>query len=213
MNKSRGRPRGNPATKERISSVAYDLFLEHGYRGTTVRKVAAAAEVDSALISYHFGSKQGLFGEAMQFRCGKSAVMARAMEGDQAGFADRLLEAVLEMWADAEPLAELTRMAPQDADVMQVLQEFLEREIHGRIAEFLRGQDAEIHGRIAEFLRGQDATDRATAAVAVIGGLIFTRYLNPLRPASTMADADVRRIIAPALRAALQPTRRARAFG
>ncbi|MEV6413820.1 TetR family transcriptional regulator [Kribbella sp. NPDC051718] len=197
MNKSRGRPRGNPATKDRISAVAYDLFLEHGYRGTTVRKVAAAAEVDSALISYHFGSKQGLFGEAMQFRCGKSAAMVRALEGDQPGFADRLLEAVLEMWADAEPLAELTRMAPQDADVMQVLQEFLERE---------------IHGRIAEFLRGPDATDRATAAVAVIGGLIFTRYLNPLRPAATMSDADVRRIIAPALRAALQPARRSRAL-
>lgn len=196
MNKLRGRPRGNPATKDRISSVAYDLFLEHGYRGTTVRKVAAAAEVDSALISYHFGSKQGLFGEAMQFRCGKSAAMVRALEGDQQGFADRLLEAVLEMWADAEPLAELTRMAPQDADVMQVLQEFLERE---------------IHGRIAEFLRGPGATDRATAAVAVIGGLIFTRYLNPLRPAATMSDADVRRIIAPALRAALQPARRSRA--
>jgi AcrR family transcriptional regulator len=195
MNKSRGRPRGNPATRDRISSVAYDLFLEHGYRGTTIRKVAAAAEVDSALISYHFGSKQGLFGEAMQFRCGKSAAMVRALEGDQPGFADRLLDAVLEMWADAEPLAELTRMAPQDGDVMQVLQEFLERE---------------IHGRIAEFLRGPDATDRATAAVAVIGGLIFTRYLNPLRPAATMSDADVRRIITPALRAALQPARRSR---
>jgi AcrR family transcriptional regulator len=193
MNKSRGRPRGNPATKERITELAYDLFLEHGYRGTTVRKVAAAAGVDSALISYHFGSKQGLFGEAMQFRCGKSPAMVRALQGDQAGFADRLLEAVLEMWADTQPLADLTRMAPQDADVMQVLQEFLERE---------------VLGRIAEFLRGPDATDRATAAVAVIGGLIFTRYLNPLRPTATMSDADVRRILTPALRAALQPARR-----
>ncbi|GAA1570310.1 hypothetical protein GCM10009789_24820 [Kribbella sancticallisti] len=170
--------------------------MEPAAPNTTVRKVAAAAEVDSALISYHFGSKQGLFGEAMQFRCGKSAAMARALQGDQAGFADRLLEAVLEMWADAQPLAELTRMAPQDADVMLVLQEFLERE---------------VHGRIAEFLRGPEATDRATAAVAVIGGLILTRYLNPLRPASTMTDADVRRILAPALRAALQPARRSRA--
>jgi AcrR family transcriptional regulator len=196
MNKARGRPRGNPDTKAQIAAAAYDLFLDLGYRGTTVRGVAAAAGVDSALISYHFGSKQGLFGEAMQFRCGKSPAMARALQGDQEGFPDRLLEAVLEMWADAQPLSELTRMAPQDADVMLVLQEFLERE---------------VHGRIAEFLRGPGATDRATAAVAVIGGLIFTRYLNPLRPASTMTDADVRRILAPALRAALQPPRRSRA--
>jgi AcrR family transcriptional regulator len=192
MNKSRGRPRGNPDTRARIAEVAYDLFLEHGYRGTTVRRVAAAAEVDSALISYHFGSKQGLFGEAMQFRCGQSPAMALALQGDQAGFADRLLDAVLQMWADTEPLAELTRMAPQDVDVLQVLQEFLERE---------------ILGRIAEFLRGPDATERATAAVAVIGGVVFTRYLSPLRPVAALSDADVRRILTPALRAALTPVR------
>ncbi|WP_246486419.1 hypothetical protein [Kribbella qitaiheensis] len=110
----------------------------------------------------------------------------------RAGFADRLLDAVLEMWAGTEPLAELTRMAPQDVDVLEVLQEFLERE---------------ILGRIAELLRGPDATDRATAAVAVIGGLIFTRYLNPLRPTAALTDADVRRILGPALRAALNPVR------
>jgi len=42
------------------------LFLEHGYQGTTVRAIAASAGVDSALISYHFGSKQGLFGQSLK---------------------------------------------------------------------------------------------------------------------------------------------------
>ncbi|WP_063774786.1 TetR family transcriptional regulator [Kitasatospora azatica] len=73
MNKSRGRPPGNPPTKARITAVARELFLRDGYRGTTLRAVAAAAQVDPALISYHFGSKQGLFGEALQVRCAGSS--------------------------------------------------------------------------------------------------------------------------------------------
>jgi AcrR family transcriptional regulator len=125
MNKSRGRPRGNPPTKARIADVARALFLRHGYRGTTMRAVADAAGVDSALISYHFGSKQGL-------------------------------------------------------------------------------------DRLAEYLGGPDATDRATAAVAVIGGLIFTRYLNPLRPTARLSAADVHRILGPPLRAALRGSARPR---
>jgi hypothetical protein len=42
----------------------------------------------------------------------------------------------------------------------------------------------------------------------VLGGLIFTRYLNPLRPVAALPPAEVRRLLAPALRAALQPAGR-----
>ncbi len=63
--------------------------------------------------------------------------------------------------------------------------------------------EREVTNRIAEYLGGPDATERATAAVTVIGGLIFTRYLNPTGAAAAMSAADLRRILAPALRAAL----------
>lgn len=41
--RTRGRPRGNPPTRESIVSAARSLFLEHGYRSTTLRAVAGAA--------------------------------------------------------------------------------------------------------------------------------------------------------------------------
>jgi AcrR family transcriptional regulator len=186
MNKSRGRPRGNPDTKAHITQAARSLFLERGYRGTTVRAIAAAAGVDSALISYHFGSKQALFGQSLNLLCVESTALDRALQGDQAGLADRLLAAVTDVW-DATSPAE-NRMALQDDDTMRALREYLE---------------CELLGRIAEFLGGPDATERATAAVVVIGGLIFTRHLNPLRPVAGLPAEDVRRILAPALRAAL----------
>lgn len=184
MNKSRGRPRGNPPTRARIADAARPLFLDRGYRGTTVRAIAAAAQVDSALISYHFGSKQGLFAESMGFSC-QSPDLAAAFEGDLAGLPGRLLRAVMALWEGAPP----DGLAMRDADAMEVFREYLE---------------TELHGRLAEFLRGPGATDRATAAVAVIGGLVFTRYLNPLRPAADLPPAELERIMLPSLRAALR---------
>ena len=48
------------ATRERILDSAEKLFAERGYYGVSIRDVTGAADVDVALVSYHFGSKQGL---------------------------------------------------------------------------------------------------------------------------------------------------------
>lgn len=201
LNKGRGRPRGNPPTRARIAEVAHELFRANGYRGTTVRAVAAAAGVDSALISYHFGSKEGLFAEAVRLRCTRSALLSRAVEGDRAGLADRLLDALVELWEDPGPadrrdplgpLGPLDPLEPPDDRTMAVFREYLERE---------------VIGRIAELIGGPDATERATAAVTVLGGLVFTRYLNPLASTAGLSAANVRRVHGPALRAALHGAR------
>jgi hypothetical protein len=113
-----------------------------------------------------------------------------ALEGDPAALADRLLDAVTALWEDPSGagFSAMDGTALRDEDVMRVFREFLARE---------------VLGRIADHLGGRDATERATAAVAVIGGLIFTRYLNPLGPVAVLDAVDVRRILGPALRAAL----------
>jgi AcrR family transcriptional regulator len=195
MNKSRGRPRGNPPTRNHLVEVARALFLERGYQGTTVRAIAAGAGVDSALISYHFGSKHGLFAEAMLLRLSPSALLGDALGGDPAGLPERLLHAVTELWDDPEhsaPLAALIRTALQDEAVLRAFREYTEREVHGRIAEYL-----------SRYTGPREATERAAAASAVIGGLIFTRYLVPLPTAAGLSADGVRRVFGPALRAAL----------
>jgi AcrR family transcriptional regulator len=48
-------------TRERILTGAQELFAERGYDRTTIRSVAAAAQVDPALVMQHFGSKEQLF--------------------------------------------------------------------------------------------------------------------------------------------------------
>lgn len=48
-------------TRERILAQALPLFAARGFSGTSVRQVAAAAEVNVATLAYHFSDKQGLY--------------------------------------------------------------------------------------------------------------------------------------------------------
>ena len=49
------------ATERRILDAARASFGEHGFERTTIRAIAAAAQVDPALVMQYFGSKQALF--------------------------------------------------------------------------------------------------------------------------------------------------------
>lgn len=46
--------------KEKILEAAEELFAEKGYEGTSVRDIAQKADVNIAMISYYFGSKEKL---------------------------------------------------------------------------------------------------------------------------------------------------------
>ena len=48
-------------TRQRIIETSLRLFAEHGFKGVSVRDISAAAGVNVASVSYHFGSKQGLY--------------------------------------------------------------------------------------------------------------------------------------------------------
>ena len=61
-----GRPRGASGTRERILVSARELFARNGIGNTSIRAVAAAADVDSALVHHYFGTKEKLFAAAIQ---------------------------------------------------------------------------------------------------------------------------------------------------
>ncbi|MFD8981687.1 TetR/AcrR family transcriptional regulator [Streptomyces sp. NPDC059564] len=184
--RTRGRPRGNPPTRESIVSAARALFLEHGYRGTTLRAIARDAGVDPALIAYHFGSKKGLFADVMQLQCANALTVDEVLGGDPATLPGRLIDAVTGLWEDAGFL----RLTSQGDEAAEVIREYLERE---------------LLARLVEFLGGRDATARATAVVTILGGLIYTRYLNPLPTPAALTPSESRHVLVPALRAALAP--------
>lgn len=53
------------STKTDLLAVTAKLFAEHGWRGTTTRRIADAAGVNEVTVFRHFGSKEALLSEAV----------------------------------------------------------------------------------------------------------------------------------------------------
>ncbi|MFJ2893995.1 TetR/AcrR family transcriptional regulator [Streptomyces sp. NPDC087218] len=146
----------------------------------------AIAGVDPALIAHHFGSQKGLFAEVMQLQCAQALTVDDVLAGDRATLPDRLIDAVTDLWEDAD----FRWLTAHGNEAAEAVREYLEQE---------------LLARLVEFLGGRDATARATAVVTILGGLIHTRYLNPLPTPAALTPSEARRMLAPALRAALAP--------
>lgn len=54
--------------KEHIINTAIELFAERGYEGTSIRDLAAKADVNIAMVNYYFGSKDKLFEAMIEYK-------------------------------------------------------------------------------------------------------------------------------------------------
>jgi len=184
---------GHPDTRSLIMRAARDRFLAEGYAGTSVRAVARDAGVDHALVNYHFGSKQGLFGEVMALTLTPTRVLDAVVARGGPGVPEAVLTALLAVWDDPAhhaPLVTMMGEATTNPQVRELVCGYLEREVFGRIAE--------LNG-------GRNARARAAGAATILSGLVFARYLVRLEPLASMSPPEVVKVIAPALRATLRP--------
>jgi AcrR family transcriptional regulator len=79
-------------TRELLLDVTVALFAEHGWRGTTTRRIAAAAGLNEVTVFRTFGSKDALLLEAVQS-------VARAAEAEGLPTEPRDLAPELIAWA------------------------------------------------------------------------------------------------------------------
>lgn len=69
---------------QHILDKAEELFASHGYEGTTVRDIATAADVNLAMISYYFGSKEKLMEVLFRHRMDGTRATIEAVVVNQA---------------------------------------------------------------------------------------------------------------------------------
>lgn len=173
-----GRWRSGAESKERVLRAARELFAQHGYGGTSVRSIAAAAEVDPAMVFYFFGTKQGLFAAAVDLSGALPAAIEAIFDGDFATIGERIVRTLLANLdgSDRTPLVTLTRSAPTDARSEALLREFIDREITGRLAALLGTPDAAL---------------RAGMVDVQILGLAVARYIVRLEPIASASVDDL----------------------
>ena len=54
-------------TRLRLLEAAREVFSEHSFQGATVREICRRADANVAAVNYHFGSKDELLAEALNF--------------------------------------------------------------------------------------------------------------------------------------------------
>lgn len=59
--------------RERILTVACEVFAEQGFRNTTIRDICQQAGVNVASVNYYFSSKEKLYEEVCKYACGISS--------------------------------------------------------------------------------------------------------------------------------------------
>jgi AcrR family transcriptional regulator len=190
---SRGRRRGSPDTREQILEVARRRFLAEGFGPVTMRSIAAEAGVDAALLSYFFGSKQGLVSAALALSANPADLLATALPGPLERLPERALRLLLHTWDHPDQgssLQVMLRSATHDPAVARLVREVIERGIVDRIA-------AHVGGR--------DARKRAGLFATQATGVIFSRYILELEPIASMPADELVRRLAPGMRAVLLP--------
>jgi AcrR family transcriptional regulator len=93
-----GRPAGSSNTRERILASARELFARNGISNTSIRAVAAAAGVASALVHHYFGTKEKLFAAAVHIPIDPMDVIGPLRDVPVEELGHRLPSILLQLW-------------------------------------------------------------------------------------------------------------------
>jgi len=171
---------------ERVLAAALEVLKADGYAGLTTAKVAARSGQNKALISYHFGSKQGLVAEA-----------ARAVSG---AITDELLRAIGEP-RDVGALARrvvdgVAGLGQRDKGLPRMYFDLaahaiVEPEVRAIMAEMKAGFRGVMRQQLARVSDGPRSSEAAEAAavymVACFEGLMLEQVERGETPALARA--------------------------
>jgi AcrR family transcriptional regulator len=139
-------------TRARLLDAARVVFAEHGFQGATVREICRRAEANVAAVNYHFGSKDGLLVEALNFTRLKALQTANAKASKCPSMRLRLFihDFMLTLLGETNASEQCQIMARELADPTPVLDKIV-REAIAPLHAFLGDLVREIvDGKIGE---------------------------------------------------------------
>ncbi|MGH3519986.1 MAG: TetR/AcrR family transcriptional regulator [Haloechinothrix sp.] len=174
--KRRGRRRGGQDTRAALLEAALAVFAESGYDGATVRGIANRAGVDAAMVNHWFGSKEGLFAEAvLQLPFNPKEILGYLLDGEVNTLGERIVRRFLTVWdsADGGVFVALVRSVASYEQARHVLRDFFLKYVFSGVIAATGSDQQQL---------------RATLCATQMIGLGMVRYVGQFEP---LASADI----------------------
>jgi len=162
-------------------------FGEAGYAPTTLRSVAAGAGVDPRLVLHYFGSKRGLFLEAVELPMDPSAIASLALRGESGTVGERVAALILSVLDDPtsrDVLMGILRSAVTDAEAAGLVRDILSERVLLPIAREVSADRPEL---------------RASMVASQVIGLAIARHVVGLEPVASASRETLIAALAPAI--------------
>ncbi len=182
-----GRPRGVSDTRDRILHSARELFARNGFDKTSIRGIAAASGVDSALVHHYFGTKQQLFTAAINIPIDPMVVLGPLRETPVEDLGRVLPSILLPLW-DSEMgtglLATLRSLLA--GSEVSLIRSFLQEVVTAEVAPRVDNPPGSGPLRV-QFVASQ------------LLGVVVARYIVGVEPFASLPAERVAETIAPNL--------------
>lgn len=188
-----GRRSGPSSTREDVLQVAQTRFANDGYAATSIRKVAADAGVDPALVMQFYKSKDGLFAASLVLSDKIQARITAAFDGPNDRLGESLTYNFLSLWeegVDTEPLMATLRGAASNAFAAERLRDFVQARLLSVIGP--------------KFGKGPDSAKRAGIAVSMLMGLVLARNMVGVPLVAELSREDIAKTVGPSIQAVLE---------
>jgi AcrR family transcriptional regulator len=179
MDKESKKPTKADRTRVVILAAAQKLFAGRGYELTTVREIAAMAEIDPALVIRYFGNKEELFARAAVF----NLKLPDLSTADRSKVGEALVRHFLSLWEGENAnggLTVLLRSAASNKFAANKLQEIFAKQVLPAILK--------IGGQMG-------AAERAGLIASQLLGLAFCRYVVKFAPVVGLSHEQIIREI------------------
>ncbi|MGC5565233.1 TetR family transcriptional regulator [Streptomyces sp. FR-108] len=193
----RGRPsrtdaQDAPAARDRILAAAREEFAERGFEKTSMRAIAKAAGVDSALVHHYFGTKEQVFEASIEVAFGPLLSAPGSIgEGPLDGVGERLARFFFGVWenpATRKALLAIVRSAVNNETAAGVFRRLISAQLLRRVALQLDLPDAEL---------------RAELAAAQLVGIAMLRYVIKVEPLTSATPEQIIARVSPVIQSHL----------
>jgi AcrR family transcriptional regulator len=162
-------------TRFRLLNAAREAFSQNGFQGATVREICRRAKTNVASVNYHFGSKDSLLAEALNFAQLK-ALQTENIKADECPEMRLQLfirEFMLMLLDEKTPSSQCRIMARELADPTPALDKIV-REAIAPLHEFL--------GKLVREIAGEQIEETALRRCvhSILGQCLYYRHSHPV---------------------------------